>query len=232
MDTEIMQNKEWAEELERESDRDNYPQWPNEVMLKVLFGSYLKKKFILEKNANVLDIGCFFGNNLFPFAAKGAQCFGIDIHDDIVHKADTIFKNKGYVGNFAKGSNSSIPHPDNTFDLLLSVNTIHYESSRESIKDAIEEFKRVLKPGGRFYISTVGPDHDIRKKALKIENNIYEINNWDFRDGQIFHFFEDKSDLSNFLNNFFVNIEVGEIKEQLMKQTLGFYVATGEKTSK
>ena len=34
-----MQNKEWAEELKRESDRNNYPQWPNEVMLKVLFGS-------------------------------------------------------------------------------------------------------------------------------------------------------------------------------------------------
>ena len=60
-----MQNKEWAEELKRESDRNNYPQWPNEVMLKVLFGSYLKNKFILQENADVLDIGCFFGNNFF-----------------------------------------------------------------------------------------------------------------------------------------------------------------------
>ena len=43
-----MQSKEWAEEL-KELDRENYPQWPNETMLKVLFGSYLKKKFILLK---------------------------------------------------------------------------------------------------------------------------------------------------------------------------------------
>ena len=54
-----MQSKEWAEELKRELDRENYPQWPNETMLKVLFGSYLKKKFILPENANVLDVGCF-----------------------------------------------------------------------------------------------------------------------------------------------------------------------------
>ena len=104
------------------------------------------------------------------------------------------------------------------------------ELKRESIINAMEEFKRVLKPGGRFHISTVGSNHDIRKKAIKIEDNLYEINNWDFRDGQKFHFFEDEDDLSKLLNDFFVNVEVGEITEQLMKQTLGFYVATGEKS--
>ena len=206
-----MQSKEWAEELKRELDRENYPQWPNETMLKVLFGSYLKKKFILPENANVLDVGCFFGNNLFPFAAK------------------IIFKNNGYDGKFTKGKNTSIPHPDNTFDLLISVNTIHYEPSRESITDAIQEFKRVLKPGGRFYISTVGTYHDIRKKAKKIKDNIYEIRDWDFRDGEIFHFFEDPRELSKYLSNFFINVEVGELTEQLMEQTLGFYLASGEK---
>ena len=224
-----MQSKEWAEELKRELDRENYPQWPNETMLKVLFGSYLKKKFILPKNANVLDVGCFFGNNLFPFAAKGANCFGVDIHENIAKKAAIIFKNKGYNGKFTKGKNTSIPHPDNTFDLLISVNTIHYEPSRESITDAIQEFKRVLKPGGRFYISTVGTNHDIRKKAKKIKENVYEIRDWDFRDGEIFHFFEDPLELNKFLSNFFINVEVGELTEQLMEQTLGFYLASGEK---
>jgi len=224
-----MQSKEWAEELKRELDRENYPQWPNETMLKVLFGSYLKKKFILPKNANVLDVGCFFGNNLFPFAAKGANCFGVDIHENIAKKAEIIFKNNGYDGKFTKGKNTSIPHPENTFDLLISVNTIHYEPSRESITDAIQEFKRVLKPGGRFYISTVGTNHDIRKKAKKIKDNIYEIRDWDFRDGEIFHFFEDPLELNKFLSNFFINVEVGELTEQLMEQTLGFYLASGEK---
>ena len=224
-----MQSKEWAEELKRELDRENYPQWPNETMLKVLFGSYLKKKFILPKNANVLDVGCFFGNNLFPFAAKGANCFGVDIHENIAQKAEIIFKNKGYNGKFTRGKNTSIPHPDNTFDLLISVNTIHYEPSRESITDAIQEFKRVLKPGGRFYISTVGTNHDIRKKAKKIKENVYEIRDWDFRDGEIFHFFEDPLELNKFLSNFFINVEVGELTEQLMEQTLGFYLASGEK---
>ena len=224
-----MQNQEWAEELKRETDRDNYPQWPNETMLKVLFGSYLKKSFCLPDNANVLDVGCFFGNNLLPFAAKGANCFGVDIHEDIVDKAKAIFKNKGFDGNFSQGSNSSIPYPDGTFDLLISVNTIHYEPTREAVMDAISEFKRVLKPGGRFYISSVGPSHDIKKKALKMGENLFEIRDWDFRNGQTFYFFETETEILETFGESFQNVEVGEITEKLMQQTLGFYVVSGEK---
>ena len=224
-----MQNQEWSEELKREIDVNNYPQWPNEVMLKILFGSYTRNKFNLKNNANVLDVGCFCGNNLLPFASKGGNCYGVDIHEDIVEKADYIFKQKGFNGNFSKGSNTLIPYPDATFDLLLSVNTIHYESSRQAVKEAILEFKRVLKPGGRLYLSTVGPNHDIKKKALKTEDNIYVIKDWDFRDGEKFHFFESKDDLSNLLEESFINVEVGEVTEELMQQTLGFFVVLAEK---
>ena len=69
----------------------------------------------------------------------------------------------------------------------------------------------------------------IKKKAKKIKDNIYEIRDWDFRDGEIFHFFEDPRELSKYLSNFFINVEVGELTEQLMEQTLGFYLASGEK---
>ena len=36
-------------------------------------------------------------------------------------------------------------------------------------------------------------------------------------------------ELSKYLSNFFINVEVGELTEQLMEQTLGFYLASGEK---
>lgn len=221
-----MQEKEWAIELKRESDEDNYPNWPNEIMLKVLFGKYLKNNFILKNNAKVIDIGCFFGNNLFPFAFKGAQCYGIDIHDDIIKKANLIFKKKGYIGQFKKGNNTSIPYADNTFDLLLSINTIHYEPSRESVEKALSEFKRVLKPKGRVFICTVGSNHDIRKKAIKLDDNTYKIKDWDFRDGQTLHFFENKNTFKKTLSKYFYKVEVGEVTEQIMSKTLGFFIGS------
>ena len=99
-----MQNKEWADELKRELDRENYPQWPNETMLKVLFGNYLKKKFILPKNANVLDVGCFFGNNLFQLSAilslywdNNVDLYAPDVDiickKENIDKKDTIYRN-------------------------------------------------------------------------------------------------------------------------------------------
>ena len=55
-----------------EKSKDNYPIWPNEAMVKILFGDYLKGiKPTLESNTKVLDIGCGFGNNLIPFLVKG-----------------------------------------------------------------------------------------------------------------------------------------------------------------
>lgn len=95
--------------------------------------------------------------------------------------------------------------------------------------DTILEFKRVLKPGGRFFISTVGPSHDIKKKALKTGENLYEIKDWDFRDGQNFYFFESKTEILATFGEGLSNVEVGEITEELMQQTLGFYVVSGEK---
>jgi 2-polyprenyl-3-methyl-5-hydroxy-6-metoxy-1,4-benzoquinol methylase len=52
--------------------KDNFPVWPIEVMVKVLFGEYLKgAKPTLDKGKKVLDVGCGFGNNLLPFLLKG-----------------------------------------------------------------------------------------------------------------------------------------------------------------
>ena len=224
-----MKDREWAEELKREKDLDRYPKWPNEIMLKVLFGKYLKHNFNLRKNIKVLDVGCFCGNNLFPFASMGSLCYGIDIHEDIIRNIKIIFDKKKYSGNFKVGNNTSIPFPDNTFDLLLSINTIHYESSIKSVENAFEEFKRVLRPKGRILIITVGKNHDIKKKAVKLEESIYKIKDFDFRDGQIFHFFENENSFRKILNNYFNKVEVGEVTEKLMMKTLGFYVGTAEK---
>lgn len=39
----MLQKDEWKKELEREFKQDNYPKWPNEIMLKTLFGNYAKQ---------------------------------------------------------------------------------------------------------------------------------------------------------------------------------------------
>ena len=55
------------------------------------------------------------------------------------------------------GSNQNLPYPDAYFDLLLSVNTLHYEGTEENFLAALHEFRRVIKPGGGFVYLDGGP---------------------------------------------------------------------------
>lgn len=219
----------WNEELEKEYREGNFPKWPNEIMLKIIFGRYLTNRFKVKDGLNVLDIGCFSGNNLFPFAEKECNCYGVDIHEGIISLAKKIFDSKGYQGKFKVGTNTSLPFEDNYFDILLSVSTIHYEQSKSNLIRALEEFRRVLKPKGKFYINTVGPQHDIKNSSKKLSENIYEIRDYDFRDGQKFYFYEDEEEIHKDFNKLFSNLEIGRVTEKLMNQKLDFFIITGEK---
>ncbi len=76
---------EWNKEILREKQERKYPKWPNEVMLKILFGGsdYLKSPFKPQPSWRVLDVGCGFANNLVPFADIGCECHGVDLHPEM-----------------------------------------------------------------------------------------------------------------------------------------------------
>ena len=67
----IKNGKEWSEEFQKEFEIGGYAKYPNEVMLKVIFGDYLVKRRRPNKSWKVLDVGCAFGNNLIPFLDVG-----------------------------------------------------------------------------------------------------------------------------------------------------------------
>lgn len=152
-----MQEQEWNREFIREISlgiyKGNFPKYPNEVMLKLVFGSYLEKPVRPQPIWKVLDIGCAFGSNLIPFADIGCEVHGVDIHPEITVNAGKVMHARGYDKvDFRVGSNRALPYPDDYFDLVLSVNTLHYESTEGHVLDALAEFRRVLKVGGGIHI--------------------------------------------------------------------------------
>ena len=66
MNTKIKNGKEWSEEFQKEFEIGGYAKYPNEVMLKVIFGDYLVKRRRPNKSWKVMDVGCAFGNKLIP----------------------------------------------------------------------------------------------------------------------------------------------------------------------
>lgn len=227
-----MQKQEWNQEFLRELATGNFPKYPNEVMLKLVFGSYLEKPIKPQSSWKVLDVGCAFGSNLIPFADMGCEVYGVDVHSEIAMNAAKVMNARGYNKiEFREGSNRALPYPDDYFDLILSVNTLHYESTEKNVLDALAEFRRVLKVGGAVYISTVGPDHEIYRRSKLIDQHINLIQDFGFRNGEKFFFFDNERYLKYYLSKYFADVETGKVTEKLMTLPLDFLVAIARKST-
>lgn len=220
----VAQTQEWSDFHVARAET-NYPRWPNEPMLKAVFGSYSAVPSRPQPGWRVLDVGCGFGNNMIPFADMGCECHGIEIDPKICSIAEGILASRGYKAKVVEGQNRALPYPDAHFDLLLSVATIHYESNEENVLAALHEFRRVTKPGGKVYIATAGPSHKIQQKAEVLGNHRYRIRDYDFRNGQEFFFFDNEKYLEHYCRQVFHQVETGRITESLFTMTVDHMVA-------
>ncbi len=93
---------------------------------------------------NVLDIGCGFGNNLLPFLSMGCKRCGTEVTQEMATQTLDILQDRGYAADIRAGRSTAITFEEDSFDLVLSVNVIHYEKTYEDIVSAFHEYNRVL----------------------------------------------------------------------------------------
>ncbi|EKD48271.1 MAG: methyltransferase type 11 [uncultured bacterium] len=100
-------------------------------------------KYLIE-NISVLDIGCGNGR-LKEYLDKKTfvKYRGADNNQKFID----IAKRKGDF--FDIGDFLSLPYPDSSFDLALSIAAFHHIPSRKLRLDALHEVKRIMKDGGR-----------------------------------------------------------------------------------
>lgn len=114
------------------------------------------KKYTLNRNGSMLDVGCGEGRHIFGVMQEYPmmKCVGLDMDDDSLKKAEegySYFESISEVGaEFIKGSAYSLPFPDNTFDLVVCSEVLEH---LHEYNDAVIEINRVLKPGGKFFAS-------------------------------------------------------------------------------
>lgn len=101
------------------------------------------------KNKKVLDIASGEGYGTNILAEYASSVIGVDISEDAVLHA----KNKYIKENlsFHKGSALEIPFDSETFDVVVSFETLEHVSNQEKM---LKEIKRVLKKDGILIIST------------------------------------------------------------------------------
>src|SRR5580704_17021000 len=100
--------------------------------------------FGLKPGDRVLDIGCakgFLVKDLLS-VCPGLEAFGLDISEYALMKCEPEVVGRLHLGNAIK-----LPFPDNSFNAVISLNTIH-NLDRANLLRALQEIERVAPSRG------------------------------------------------------------------------------------
>ncbi len=108
----------------------------------------------IQKGDRVLDLGCGNGRlrKFLPedLVQRGAY-FGFDISEKLLGIARKTFPKEAFFkGHFGKG----LPFGADNFDWVFSIAAFHHLLTKKEQQTFFKETYRVLKPGGRVFITT------------------------------------------------------------------------------
>ncbi|WP_026380422.1 class I SAM-dependent methyltransferase [Afifella pfennigii] len=97
------------------------------------------------RGARVLEVGCGMGCMAMNWARQGAEVAAVDINPVAVAQTRNRFSIFGLSGDIREADGETLPFESESFDFVYSWGVLHHTPGT---KAAIEELRRVLKPGG------------------------------------------------------------------------------------
>ena len=105
----------------------------------------------LLRGKHLLEIGCGMGYDSLEFLKRGVRVTATDLTPNAVALARRHFELKKVQAEDVRTANAlDLPFPDNTFDAVWANGVLHATGDSQR---AVQEARRVLKPGGRAIIS-------------------------------------------------------------------------------
>ncbi|MFW6196725.1 MAG: class I SAM-dependent methyltransferase [Thermoplasmatota archaeon] len=179
----------WNDIFSKESsDFDHRESFPFEEIEKCL-------DWLISDGDSVIDFGCGNGKLLMRCLAKGAERgVGIDISPEGIENGKKLAKKNGIEDRTEMLVGDVVDlekYDDNEFDVGILSNVID-NLIPEDARRLIEEFKRVIKPGGKIFLKLndhMEPEELEEYNAEKISENFYReesgIYLWNLKDEDV-----------------------------------------------
>jgi len=104
------------------------------------------------QKGRLLNIGCAHGPDFLPFK-QHFDLYGVDFSTEMLRFAQKYSRKFSFAVSLSLADISYLPYFDETFDWAISVATYHHIKGREEKQAALNELRRVLKPGGEAFIT-------------------------------------------------------------------------------
>ena len=135
-----------------ESNFDRIAQVYDESLPAHVVDHYLEKRarFVLEHcpRGPALDVGCGTGALAARLVGVGYEVVGLDPSEGMLR----VLEERSSRVRAVRGSGTSIPFPDGSFDLVLSVAVMHHIAAADDVRRTLAEMVRVTSPGGRVLV--------------------------------------------------------------------------------
>lgn len=149
--------------------REMMSQLPKGVDLGLSCGNPLEN-FELENGETLIDLGCGTGKDLFLTRIKypdSGTLYGLDRLDEMILKAEKTRDMKKFKNiEFRQGTLTSIPFEPESMDKAISNCVINLEPEKQFVYN---ELYRILKKGGKFYISDIMLKKELPEEWKKLE---------------------------------------------------------------
>ena len=122
------------------------------------------RHYALGPDIRILDVGCAKGFMLKDFKKllPLSNIVGLDISDYAIQNADIDVREF-----LVSGNAMNLPFDDDSFDLVISINTVHNLERNDCIK-ALSEIERVS--AGKSFVMVDGWRTELERKALEAED--------------------------------------------------------------
>lgn len=192
--------------------------YPDENLVRIIRGRYAD----IPRSGKALDVGFGVGSSLVMLAQSGFEAHGLEVSSESITRAEQLAKAAGVNLHLGLLNGTELPYADGTFDIVVSWNAVYYHGSRTRVRAALDEFARVLRPGGVAILSVIHPrnavvprlSEDIGDGAHRFDQGA----SYDNREGTVI-FYEPASEGWRGLFGSFGKVDEGYVEIELFNES-------------